>query len=58
MGLTCQAADHIEQLYATSRLVNEMANLRHNRYQPYVGESAFAHKGGIHVSGLRFTALT
>jgi 2-isopropylmalate synthase len=58
MGLTCQAADHIEQLYATSRLVNEMANLRHNRYQPYVGESAFAHKGGIHVSAVKRNPLT
>ncbi len=58
MGLTCQAADHIEQLYKTSRLVNEMANLRHNRYQPYVGDSAFAHKGGIHVSAVKRNPLT
>ena len=37
MGYKCQAADHMEELYTTSRLVNEMANLPHNRYQPYVG---------------------
>lgn len=58
MGLDCQASDHIENLYPTSRLVNEMANLRHNRYQPYVGDSAFAHKGGIHVSAVKRNPLT
>ncbi len=58
MGLDCQAKDHIENLYPTSRLVNEMANLRHNRYQPYVGDSAFAHKGGIHVSAVKRNPLT
>jgi 2-isopropylmalate synthase len=35
-----------------------MANLPHNRYQPYVGESAFAHKGGIHVSAVKRNPLT
>ncbi len=58
MGLDCQAKDHIERLYPTSRLVNEMANLKHNRYQPYVGDSAFAHKGGIHVSAVKRNPLT
>ena len=58
MGLECQAKDHIENLYTTSRLVNEMANLPHSRYQPYVGESAFAHKGGIHVSAVKKNPLT
>ncbi|HBH27321.1 MAG: citramalate synthase [Desulfofustis sp. PB-SRB1] len=58
MKRACTAADHIEQLYKTSRLVNEMANLPHNRYQPYVGESAFAHKGGIHVSAVQRNPLT
>lgn len=58
MGFDCQAEDHIDRLYPTSRLVNELANLRHNRYQPYVGESAFAHKGGIHVSAVKRNPLT
>jgi len=54
----CHAADRIDKLYETSRLVNELANLPHNRYQPYVGESAFAHKGGIHVSAVERNPLT
>jgi 2-isopropylmalate synthase len=29
-----------------------LANIRHNKYQPYVGDSAFSHKGGIHVSAV------
>ncbi len=58
MGLSCQVQKHIDQLYTTSRLVNELANLPQNRYQPYVGESAFAHKGGIHVSAVKRNPLT
>jgi 2-isopropylmalate synthase len=58
MGLECEVGKHIDQLYTTSRLVDELANLPHNRYQPYVGESAFAHKGGIHVSAVQRNPLT
>jgi len=58
MGLECEVGKHIDQLYLTSRLVDELANLPHNRYQPYVGESAFAHKGGIHVSAVQRNPLT
>ncbi|WP_419176444.1 citramalate synthase [Desulfosediminicola sp.] len=58
MGLDCGVQRNIDQLYSTSRLVNELANLPHNRYQPYVGESAFAHKGGIHVSAVKRNPTT
>ncbi len=58
LGLACEVQKHIDRLYVTSRLVNELANLPHNRYQPYVGESAFAHKGGIHVSAVKQNPLT
>ncbi|NOQ45528.1 MAG: citramalate synthase, partial [Desulfobulbaceae bacterium] len=58
MGLECEVGKNIDHLYSTSRLVNELANLPHNRYQPYVGESAFAHKGGIHVSAVQRNPLT
>ena len=58
MGLECKASGKIDRLYSASRLVDEMANLPHNRYQPYVGESAFAHKGGIHVSAVQRNPMT
>lgn len=58
MGYNCEVRKHIDRLFKTARLVNELANLPHNRYQPYVGESAFAHKGGIHVSAVKRNPLT
>ena len=35
-----------------SRFLSEIANVYHDHRQPYVGESAFAHKGGAHVDGV------
>lgn len=58
MGFDCEVQKNIDLLYSTSRLVDELANVPHNRYQPYVGESAFAHKGGIHVSAVQRNPLT
>lgn len=58
LGVDCEVRKNIDQLYSTSRLVDELANLPHNRYQPYVGESAFAHKGGIHVSAVKKNPVT
>jgi 2-isopropylmalate synthase len=58
MGLECKVGTRIDQLYTTARMVNELANLPHNRYQPYIGESAFAHKGGVHVSAVQRNPMT
>ncbi|MEN8198693.1 MAG: citramalate synthase [Thermodesulfobacteriota bacterium] len=58
MGYQCSAASNIDKLYETAMLVDELANLPHNKYQPYVGRSAFAHKGGIHVSAVKRNPLT
>lgn len=58
MGLESKVGKRIDQLYTTARLVNELANLPHNRYQPYIGESAFAHKGGVHVSAVQRNPMT
>lgn len=58
MGYSCKTGDHLERLTEASRFVNELANLPHNKYQPYVGRSAFAHKGGIHVSAVQRNPLT
>jgi 2-isopropylmalate synthase/homocitrate synthase family protein len=58
MGLECKVGKRIDQLYTTARMVTELANLPHNRYQPYVGESAFAHKGGVHVSAVQRNPMT
>ncbi len=42
----------IEHLTELSRFVYETANLRQRSSQPFVGQSAFAHKGGMHVSAV------
>ncbi|MEO5360466.1 MAG: citramalate synthase [Nitrospirota bacterium] len=43
----------LTQLRDVSRYVTEIANLPHLKRQPYVGDSAFAHKGGMHVSAIQ-----
>ena len=53
MKVDCLADEHLGHLKEVSRFVSEIANLAANKHQPYVGESAFAHKGGIHVHAVR-----
>ena len=49
--------EEMRKLREVSRFVSEIANLRPNDYDPYVGKSAFTHKGGIHVSAIsRYSA--
>jgi len=43
----------LRRLRELSRYVSEMANLSHAKTLPYVGESAFAHKGGMHIDAVR-----
>jgi 2-isopropylmalate synthase len=43
----------LNDLTGLSRYVSEVANVPHREESPYVGNSAFAHKGGIHVSAIR-----
>ena len=58
MGYEFAAGQELEHLSETARYINELANLPHNRYQPYIGASAFAHKGGIHVAAVKRNPLT
>jgi 2-isopropylmalate synthase len=58
LGHECISDDQLRKLRDVSRFVNELANIPHNKHQPYVGDSAFAHKGGIHVSAIRKNPLT
>lgn len=52
MGMMCVSEEQLRKLREVSRFIVELANLSHNKHQPYVGNSAFAHKGGIHVSAV------
>jgi 2-isopropylmalate synthase len=57
MGVTCISEKKLKKLTEVSRFVSELANLPHPKNLPYVGDSAFAHKGGIHVSAVRKRAI-
>ncbi|NKQ34208.1 MAG: citramalate synthase [Chloroflexi bacterium] len=52
MGYECVSPEQLRRLTELSRYVAEVANLEHDDHQPYVGGSAFAHKGGIHVAAM------
>lgn len=52
MGKRCVSEENLESLTELSTFVSEVANLPHDRHQPYVGASAFTHKGGIHVAAM------
>ena len=58
MGIDCITDNQLKKITEVSRFVSELANLPHNRYLPYVGDSAFAHKGGLHVSAIRKSDAT
>jgi 2-isopropylmalate synthase len=58
LGYRCVAPEKLKALAETSMLVYELANLQPFARQPYVGRSAFAHKAGLHVSGIRRDART
>jgi 2-isopropylmalate synthase len=53
MGFEALSPDKIKMLTEISRYVSEIANLPPASNMPYVGESAFAHKAGLHVDALR-----
>jgi 2-isopropylmalate synthase len=53
LGSDCIHDNQLEQLTEVSRLISELANLPHDERQPYVGNSAFAHKGGMHIDAVR-----
>src|SRR5262245_25683299 len=53
LGLECVPTAHLRELRDLSRFVSELANRTPWASQPYVGDSAFAHKGGMHVSAVQ-----
>jgi 2-isopropylmalate synthase len=53
MGLKSLAPEKLNTLTEVSRYIFELANLTPVMNMPYVGESAFAHKAGLHVNALR-----
>ena len=52
MGKKCIDPEQLKRVREVSHYFYELANIQPNKHQPYVGDSAFAHKGGLHVSGI------
>ncbi|MCC7354274.1 MAG: citramalate synthase [Anaerolineae bacterium] len=50
MGYRCLSDEQLRRLTDVARTVSELANLTPEPHQPFVGRSAFAHKGGAHVN--------
>ena len=53
MGIDCVTDEQLAKLADAAHYVSEVANLVPDAFLPYIGASAFSHKGGLHVSGLR-----
>ena len=58
LGIDCVTDAQLADLKSVSAFVYELANMPSNPHLPYVGDAAFAHKGGVHVSAVRRNALT
>ena len=58
MGIQCVTEENLKKLYGVSSYISELANLPSDMKSPFVGRSAFAHKGGIHVSAIAKNNLT
>ncbi len=58
LGYKCIADNKLSNLTEASRFVSEVVNLAPDEHAPFVGRSAFAHKGGIHVSAVQKNPLT
>ena len=52
MGIDCVSDAQLAQLTELSRYVSELANLSPDPFAPYVGQSAFVHKGGLHADAM------
>ena len=58
MGLQCITKEALSHLTKLSLYIDEIANLIPVKNHPFVGESAFAHKGGMHVDAVKKTTLS
>ncbi|MCK5306833.1 MAG: citramalate synthase [Candidatus Omnitrophica bacterium] len=52
LGLNCLSPKKLKELTEVSHYVSEVSNMKQSGNQPYVGLSAFAHKGGVHVNAV------
>ena len=58
LGCTVLGPERLKKMRETSRFVSEIANLSLDSRAAFVGDSAFAHKGGVHVSAVERNPMT
>ncbi len=58
LGYHCLEESKLKDLTELSRFVNEVCNMVPAKNQPYVGLSAFAHKGGVHIDAVKKNPIT
>ena len=58
LGFKCIPAENLKRLTDASRFIAEVGNMILQDNQPYVGKSAFAHKGGVHINAVQKNRLT
>ena len=58
MGKNVVTPAQLRELTSLAHFVAEMVNLKHYNHAPYIGHSAFVHKGGIHVAAMLKAADT
>lgn len=51
-GYRCILEEELSNLTSTARKVADISNVNLNEREPYIGNSAFAHKGGMHIDGV------
>ncbi|MGA2774707.1 MAG: citramalate synthase [Candidatus Omnitrophota bacterium] len=52
LGINCVPDSALKNLTHLSHFISEISNMRTKNDQPFVGESAFAHKGGMHINAV------
>jgi 2-isopropylmalate synthase len=52
MGISCIPDKNLKELTKVSHFVSEVSNMRQQPNQPFVGSSAFVHKGGVHIDAM------
>jgi len=52
LGVNCISDEKLKDLTHISYFISEISNMKERNDQPYVGTSAFAHKGGVHINAV------
>jgi 2-isopropylmalate synthase len=52
LNINCISDEQLKKLTEVSRFISEVANVKHPDNLPFVGNSAFAHKGGVHIDAM------